>query len=49
MMNRGQLQAEITTQEDAIAGVRPRLKSGKFSRARRDELVREVLKRVQFN
>jgi hypothetical protein len=42
MMNREQLQAEIATQEDAIAGVQARLKSGKFSRARRDELECEI-------
>jgi hypothetical protein len=48
MMNREQLQAEIATQEDAIARVQARLKSGEFSRARRDELEREILKRVQL-
>jgi hypothetical protein len=48
MMNREQLQAEIATQENAIAGVQARLKSGEFSRARRDELEREILKRVQL-
>jgi hypothetical protein len=34
-MNSEQLQAEIVAQEDAIAGVQARLKSGEFSRARR--------------
>jgi hypothetical protein len=47
-MNREQLQAEIATQEDAIAGVKARLKSGAFSKARKDELEREILKRVQL-
>lgn len=48
MMNREQLQTEIAIQEDAIAGVQARLKSGKFSRARSDELEREILRRVQL-
>ena len=48
MMNREQLQAEIATQEVLIAGVQARLKSREFSRARRDELEREILKRVQL-
>ena len=34
-MNREQLQAEIVAQEDPIARVQARLKSGEFSRARR--------------
>jgi hypothetical protein len=48
MMSKEQLQTEIATQEDAIAGMQAQLKSGKFSRPRRDELEREILKRVQL-
>ena len=48
LLTREQLQTEITKQEHAIAGVQARLKSGEFSRARRDELEREMLKRVQL-
>jgi hypothetical protein len=45
MMNRERLQTEIAIQEDAIAGVQARWKSGELSRARRDEpeLIEEPL------
>jgi hypothetical protein len=48
MMNREQLQTEIASQEDAIASVKARLTSGEFSRAKRDELEREILKRIHL-
>jgi len=47
MMNSEQLQAEIVAQEDAIAGVQARLKSGEFSRARRGKLESGLLMRIQ--
>lgn len=48
MMNRKQLQTEIATQENAIASVKAQATSGELSRARRDELEREILKRVHL-
>ncbi len=48
MMSREQLQAEIATQEDAMASLQARLKSREFSRAKRDELEREILMRIQL-
>jgi hypothetical protein len=46
MINREQLQAEIATQEDAIARLQARLTSAEFSRAGRAKLEREILKRA---
>jgi hypothetical protein len=40
--------AAIATQEDAMASLQVRLKSREFSRAKRYQLEREILERVQL-